>query len=207
MPSGYTSNVANGKVTELNDYLLNCAKAFGALVNMRDMPDDTPIPLEILPDTYHEKELVFYKKSLDDLVTMNQSKKIIECAKYNKDGLADAKESNEERAKIKLNYEIMLYKVRKWKDSHLKISGQIPIKEGYDEFFKFIEKQLIDSLEWDTEYPESVFTPLSVDEWYYEEMDSILRNIKYHDKALKEEIVHTKEKNDWLQGLRKMMEN
>jgi hypothetical protein len=45
MPTGYTCDVQNGKVTELKDYLLDCSRGFGALIHMRDERMDTPIKL------------------------------------------------------------------------------------------------------------------------------------------------------------------
>lgn len=36
MPTGYTASVQEGKVTEFRDFAMECARAFGALVMMRD---------------------------------------------------------------------------------------------------------------------------------------------------------------------------
>lgn len=36
MPSGYTAGVGNGSVVEFGDYAWRCARAFDALVTMRD---------------------------------------------------------------------------------------------------------------------------------------------------------------------------
>ena len=42
MPTGYTAGILEGETFE--QYALQCAKAFGALVMMRDEPSDAPIP-------------------------------------------------------------------------------------------------------------------------------------------------------------------
>ena len=35
MPTGYTCGVQNGEITELKDYILQCARNFGACIHMR----------------------------------------------------------------------------------------------------------------------------------------------------------------------------
>lgn len=59
MPTGYTADVASGKITSLRDFALICARGMGALVMMRDEPFDAPIPERFEPS-------VFYKKHLDE---------------------------------------------------------------------------------------------------------------------------------------------
>ena len=43
MPTGYTADIQDGKITTLREYALSCARAFGALIMMRDDPHDAPI--------------------------------------------------------------------------------------------------------------------------------------------------------------------
>jgi hypothetical protein len=49
MPTGYTAPIADGMTFE--QFALGCARAFGALVTMRDEPSDAPIPERLEPDT------------------------------------------------------------------------------------------------------------------------------------------------------------
>ena len=67
MPTGYTHPVQEGKITELRDFALNCARAFGACVTMRDDPSDTPIPGKFEPSDYHIKAL---KEAKEDLLVV-----------------------------------------------------------------------------------------------------------------------------------------
>jgi len=57
MPTGYTYPVVEGKITEFSDFALSCARAFGALITMRDDPHDTPIPETFEPSDYNAKKL------------------------------------------------------------------------------------------------------------------------------------------------------
>lgn len=56
MPTGYTSEVANGKVTTLEQFAWICARAFGALLHMRDEATDAPIT-EPEPSSFYADEL------------------------------------------------------------------------------------------------------------------------------------------------------
>lgn len=56
MPTGYTYKVVNGTLTEFADFALECARAFGALLELRDDPA-APIPTEIKPSTYAQERL------------------------------------------------------------------------------------------------------------------------------------------------------
>lgn len=55
MPTGYTWDIKDEITFE--QFIMNCARAFGALVEMRDEPRDKKIPDELKPSDYHNKEL------------------------------------------------------------------------------------------------------------------------------------------------------
>lgn len=56
MPTGYTHKVVDGTLTEFADFALECARAFGALIDLRD-DSAAPIPTEIKPSTYAQERL------------------------------------------------------------------------------------------------------------------------------------------------------
>lgn len=51
MPTGYTNIVDDGAT--FGQYVWRCARAFGALVMMRDEPLDAPVALTVEPDAYY----------------------------------------------------------------------------------------------------------------------------------------------------------
>lgn len=57
MPTGYTYPVAEEKVDTLAEFALQCARAFGACVTMRDEPSNKPIPEEFKPSLHYQKKL------------------------------------------------------------------------------------------------------------------------------------------------------
>ena len=44
MPTGYTSGVATGEIKDFKTYALQCARAFGACIMLRDEPMSDEIP-------------------------------------------------------------------------------------------------------------------------------------------------------------------
>lgn len=57
MPTGYTAEVVDGKITDFPAFVMICARAFGALISMRDEPMDAPIPDEIKPSNYYVRKV------------------------------------------------------------------------------------------------------------------------------------------------------
>jgi hypothetical protein len=46
MPTGYTYEIEDGSITELNEYVWRCARAMGAMVMMRDKPSGARISID-----------------------------------------------------------------------------------------------------------------------------------------------------------------
>ena len=57
MPTGYTSDIYDGKDISFREYALKCARNFGAYVEMRDSSLDTEMPTEFEPSTYYRDKL------------------------------------------------------------------------------------------------------------------------------------------------------
>lgn len=74
MPTGYTYKVMDGSITELNQFVLQCARAFGALVHMRDDDMDAPIRLAQTSD-YYKKMLDEAKAELDAIIAVTDPAK------------------------------------------------------------------------------------------------------------------------------------
>ena len=65
MPTGYTASVADGRVTEFAPFALQCARAMGALIMMRDEPHDAPIPERFEASDYYSKSLAEARERLE----------------------------------------------------------------------------------------------------------------------------------------------
>lgn len=56
MPTGYTAKICEGPQT-FRDFTMQCARAFGALLSMRDEPFDAPIPDKFEPAAYYAESV------------------------------------------------------------------------------------------------------------------------------------------------------
>ena len=190
MPTGYTADVQSGKIETLEDYAWVCARAFGALVMMRDDSSDTPIPERFEPEiSYHEKALT---KARQDLC---QEWKSESCAQVEFDQAIlsfekSVKESNSQLSR----YESMLSKVRDW-DAPFDHKGMK----------NFMIEQLEKSIEHDCYTPERPIKKTG-EKWLETKLINAAENIRYHDKKIAEETVRTENRNTWLADLRKSLE-
>ena len=101
MPTGYTCDVVSGKIDTFEKFALQCARAFGATITMRDDPFDAPIPEKFEPSDYNLKRLIEVKHELKRLQSLTAEQIEAECeAEYNakvasnQKYLADAKAEN-----------------------------------------------------------------------------------------------------------------
>lgn len=196
MPTGYTAGVADGEITELRDYALLCARAFGPTIRMRDEPLDAPIR-EFKPSPYHAEKLEESRRKLaqvemltDEEAQQMAEKQYAEQVSYRQECLEDLRETRR-------RYEAMLEKVRQY------------TAPSYDHvnFRLFMERQLEESIKFDCS--EEYYTePVKVDgpTWKMEEMQRLREDIDYHLKNQQEEEERVESANRWIAELRKSLE-
>lgn len=191
MPTGYTTDIKKG--ISFERFTLDCARAFGACVTMRDDSKDIEIPVFKLTD-YHTKKLTKLNKRLLQLKKMSQAQAKKESLeeynkkiKYNQEMIIKTKD-------LKHKYELMLIKVKEWK----------PPTDNHKELKDFMIKQIVDSIEWDCDisfYKKEVVL-FSREDWLNREMGEILEDIKYHIKENEKEIERVYSRNLWIEQLR-----
>ena len=71
MPTGYTAILFDKPETSFRQYAYVCARAFGALVSMRDESLDVPLPVEIKPDSYYRLRAANIRDELGRLRKMS----------------------------------------------------------------------------------------------------------------------------------------
>jgi hypothetical protein len=195
MPTGYTCDVQNGKVTELKDYLLDCSRSFGALIHMRDERMDTPIKLREVSD-YHLESLNKAKKDYDEFLLKSDE----EIQKMLDDSYERSLKEKEEGLKRfdqqRKRYGDMLAKVESW---------EIPTEE-HKNLKKFAIQQLKDSIDFDCsdshrDYYLTEPHKDTVEVYKTWKLDRLLKDIEYHSKEYKEECKRVKEANQWITDL------
>lgn len=194
MPTGYTAPIADGITFE--QYALNCARAFGALITMRDAPANMPIPDRIEPSDYHQRSMEIAHTTLERLSLLTAAQVDAEYRADFEKRLADHVARLQRAGDLRAAYEAMLAKVRAWKaptDEHV-------------EYKSFMEKQIIDSINFDcdTSYdkPPVACKP---SEWLAEYVADLRNSIERHEKQHREEVARAHARTMWVRALRESL--
>lgn len=193
MPTGYTASVNDG--ITFQQFAMNCARAFGACISMRDAGGDgSSIPERFEPSDYHVKKIESTECELAALKSMTGA----EIHAASKEEYENDERRRLERLKLNcdqlLKYRAMLEKVQAWQ----------PPTPGHAGLHSFMIQQLTDSIKFDdmTKFystPSPVKTPES---WFEEKLEKARRDVEYHKGQYAEEVKRTEERNAWISLLR-----
>ena len=191
MPTGYTCGVVDGEVTEFSDFAMRCARAFGALINMRDDPMDAPIPTEMLPQTKcHDDRIEADLKRMGEVQAMTLAAADTEALEVHRQALAARAKYLADRDLEASRLNAMLAKVRAWQ----------PPTPDHSEMKKFMIDQLTISLPGD--YAPPIPALLDGAAWRQQEIDRLSDSVVYHQKERAKEIERTQSRVEWVKALR-----
>jgi hypothetical protein len=115
MPTGYTHKVCDGTLTGFPEFAMTCARAFGALIVMREDPADRPIPDEIAPETsYYDKRVAEILKRMGDVQAMTNAEADEAAAAEHAEALVSRAKYLADKDAEAARLNAMLMKVRKW---------------------------------------------------------------------------------------------
>lgn len=191
MPTGYTYKVVNGEMADFSEFALNCARAFGALITMRDDPADAPIPEEIKPEcSYNEKRLAESKARLAELNAMTPDEMLSACEHAYATALASHDKYEADAAEEDRRLDAMLEKVDAW----------TPPTANHVEMKKFMIDQLTISKR--GSYRSPMPEMLSPSEWHEAEVKKAMKDVSYHAGEVATEIERAKGRTEWIRALR-----
>ena len=193
MPTGYTHDVQTGKITKFEDFAMQCARAFGALILMRDLPGGAPIPERFEADTkYHDEALADARAKLAKF-TDASDEDIQQWAEADwTDRLNRYADQKADRANGRANYEAMLAKVEAW----------TPPTPDHEEMKSFMIDQLTGSIKFD--YGFAIERPIKETwrAWRAARLADAQHDIEYHTTERQKEVERTEGRNRWLSALR-----
>lgn len=196
MPTGYTSKVYEGENVSAEDFILTCARAFGAYIEFREESLSKAAPDKFEPNKHYLNQLEKAKSKLEALKTISQEEVLETIEKNYIETLKRNKERYEEKLALKHRYETLLEEVRKW----------IPPTPEHVNLKEFCIKQLEESIEFDcsyvNRYSEEVVTKETPEEWLKTEEEFIQRDISYFEKQWNEEVKRIDERNHWIKELK-----
>jgi hypothetical protein len=196
MPTGYTSGVATGEIKDFKTYALQCARAFGACIMLRDEPMSDEIP-EFKPSDHYEQSLAKAQAELAAFMVMNREEKEALYRKECDDRIDYAKKRIAENAAQKQRYEDMLKQAREFRAP----------TSGHNEYAKFLVTQLEESIKFDCsgDFYEKQLERPSFSEWAKGKLEKLKWDIEYSEKHHREEVKRTASRNKWVADLKKSL--
>lgn len=193
MPTGYTAAIAEGVTFER--FALNCARAFGACIMMRDDDSSAEIPEQFEPSDYNLKSLEKDRKALDKVSRMTPKQCAAAAQKEYGEAVARRNEALKEGDELRLKYEAMLKQVQGWD----------PPTPDHVNMKEFMVKQIEDSIPWDCDqsyYRDNVPVLLPAEDWRQQQIKSLSKSIAQHERGHAEEVARVKGRNAWIKALR-----
>src|SRR6185295_16376160 len=188
MPTGYTDAIKDG--IDFRTFAMNCARAFGACVILRDETGGgEKIPEAFEPSDYHVKALTESRKELAELEALDDAA----CERRASASWKAAEDRRQENirktAELRVKYEAMLACVNGW-------TPPTPEHIGLRDFMR---SQIAESIDFDCRplWPDEE-PKISGAEWRTRELKNIRRSIAYHEAENAKEIERTNQRNAWI---------
>jgi hypothetical protein len=190
MPTGYTAELSE-KAQSFEAFVWGCARAFGALVLMRDDPSDKPVPEKLEEQSFYVGQLA---KTKSELAEWDGSGEVQRRAMYEAQKLADAQtaERYRERARATVaRYRAMVERVRGWE----------PPSSEHTELRKFMLEQLATSIEHDGwEYSPTPLPEFSA--WTEKHRKSLVDDLARYAGEVEKERDRNESRQRWVDQLR-----
>ncbi|WP_312381575.1 hypothetical protein [Stutzerimonas balearica] len=195
MPTGYTAPIADGITFE--QFVMGCARGFGALIMMRDEPANAPIPERFEPSDYHLCKLDEAHSRFDEISSLTPEACEHRAAQQYHDAETQRRIRIKEIGELRQKYDAMIQAVDEWAPPS---AEHIHLKE-------FMRKQLTESIDFDCDASYyAIETPrLSGQVWLEQQLEKARRDIAYHEQQHKEEVERTNQRNEWLRLLRESL--
>lgn len=202
MPTGYTAGVQDGKITSFSDFAMQCARAMGACITMRDDPHDVEIPEKFEPSLYRKEKIVEIKAEIEEINRLSSDQIEIRAKKEYEDEVERIHSTLVETATSKARYTSMLHNVRAW----------TPPTSDHQGLKDFMIEQLESSLEHDCSNMERYYakqldelTILNAVEWRDDWLESLNKDLVYYTKEHEDEIKRTSDRTQWIKDLRESL--
>jgi len=190
MPTGYTHKIYDGKEVKFEEFLLSCAKNFGANYRMRDMPLGSPIVEYEADVQFYENRVKEDQEALKKLESRNLEQIQQQLDESHANMIKGYEENVKEKMELKQRYEAILNKVKEW----------APPTEDHENLKTFAISQLEASINYDCliyDKPEK----LESKEYIEIKKSSLEQSIKYNQDRIKDEYEKVAAANKWNRDL------
>lgn len=177
------------------DFILGCARAFGACIMMRDDPHDTPIPERFEPSDYHKKRIAEATAELSRLRGLNEADRVIYGETRKATDIQQSQKWLEKERQENERLSDMEQKVNAWTPPTSEHTG---LKDFMLDQIK-ISKNKLGYIEASMEKSRAK-PPM---DYYTEAVAQAQRDIEYNITEHAEEVERANSRTDWVQQLRK----
>lgn len=189
MPTGYTAGVQDGTIVELEDFVIQCARAMGACIMQRDEPSCLPPILEE-PSKHYDEQMKNYLDEWKRLHSIEDVEK--EFKEYRTKKFFEYSDAIDDRRRDRAKYNAMLSKVYNW----------IPPTDDHVNFKEWMISQLEDSIDFDCSedyYAKALkeLNELTPKQWLKDSIESVESSLAYYEKAKREETERVFSRNQW----------
>lgn len=192
MPTGYTATLME-KGQTFEAFVMTCARAFGALIEMRDSPLDAPIPKKIGPSRHYVDALATAKKEVARLEGFSKVRQLDFGAKKRTEHIKQVKSWIAKDILENKRIDGMVAKVNRWSPprdhgelrdfmlEQLRISRNVG---GYNvlELAKAKDRTAMD--------------------YYMAALEDSRHSVTYYEEQLQKEIARSTERTEWVNQLR-----
>lgn len=193
MPTGYTAKLMEEGET-FEQFAIRCARAFGALILMRDEPMDAPITEEFKPSDYYVKAGADARAELDRLEAMGGNERIAFGEALRAQSAQRSREWLEKDRAANGRLTTMRTEVEAWE----------PPSPDHANYKAFMLEQIDMSLN-DLGYIEKTITEAeqrAAVDYYAQAVKTAERNIGYYAAEHAKEVERTESRNQWIRQLR-----
>ena len=192
MPTGYTANISKG--VSFRQFALDCARAFGACIDLRDSPADAAIPDVFEPSDYHQKALASARERLAEVSGMTATDAVKAAAKAWDDAETRRTVQLAEIADQRSKYEAMLAHAKAW----------VPPTSDHVEMKRFMLQQIEESIKFDcsTSCYDKPTVRMSGAQWLEHQRAEVDRDIEHHSREYENEVKRCADRTAWVAALR-----
>lgn len=190
------------KDQSFEQFTMNCARAFGALISMRDDASDAPIPDEIVPDKYYAESLKEAQDELMKLSAMSAGELREYGAQRKLASIASWENSVKDEQSDIDKCRAMLERVRAW----------TPPTADHEGLKNFMVQQISDSMKYADEPDDSYRIKAlreaqqkTPEEYAHEAMADARERVTSREKDLLKEQQRCAERTQWIRDLRKSL--
>jgi hypothetical protein len=197
MPTGYTASIHDGEPVTGKQFILACARNFGAFIHLRDERMDAELTLPSAPDnSFYEKNLAEAKHQLKmaEAMTVEEAQKMAE-ESYN-GSILHMKKVIADKKVISERYNKVLVEVEAWTpptDEHQNLKdfaiNQLKLSMNSDCGMDYWEEQL------------KTLKKSTGEEFREERIKYMQREVTYYERSLQERLESHQGKIEWIETL------